>query len=568
MTTQPLSAPGDLDADSVVTPAGGVELHDVAGEPVILDGWRQASVASVPAAMIWERLDGRATLGDIAAQISVLVDADRSTVLHDVVEFAQQVARLGYLADVDPHGDDPDPQITLVPLPVPTDAGDVIDDLSTVDPDGVESRILGFQGRSCLLVNWSPHCGYCASILGDLATLDGRLRDAGVDLVLFAYGSADSSRTQAELSGWHPRVLLKPAHEVGPFTAHGTPAAFHIDATGTLLDPAARGTTEVVDLAARLAGAGPAISTGSAAISPGGGTTGGEVRYVLDRGGSCSPGTGSEPVTRWVGTRVYRIDGHHVGFRCVTDETVEILDALFRHRTVDDPRAGHIFTVAVSEPGGSDGEASNLLCLGSDVLVRSRSPERVLRALLWHLGEWMHEPDPTSSLVRVRATAVRVPGGIALLHPGLHGLEERLQPAFARYGIAYVDVAHPEVDFERAEVVVPEPALPHDPAVIAAAGPSEGWPDEPAPVRPGRYPLVGWGSMSDAEQAVTRFTPAQAAAAVVSNVTGTGDAAAGLRRLALLFQRVPGFGLSYHSEAGLADAVAEALRLDAVDLRI
>jgi len=553
--------PDEIDLDTVVAPKPGVEVVETDLEGVLVDGWRQASVVNLAAVLTWSRLDGTRTLEEIAAELSGLVGVDRATVAGDVVDFARSAGRLGYLDGVDPRSHDGELPVTLVPLPVPEDVGDTVDDLVTVDLDGNQVRLLGFEGRSCVLVNWSPHCGYCASILGDLAALEEALRAARTDLVLLAYGSAESSSTQAELSGWHPRVLFKPPDAIGPFVGHGTPSALHLDATGILLNPAARGGTEVLDLVARLAGVATQAPSEPGPADGDDGARTQRVRYLLERGGACPAGAGSEPVTRWVGTRVYRIGDHHVGLRCVTGETGEILDRLLSARVVDDPHAGHIFTLALSDEIRPEGPPPNLLCLGSNVLVRSRSPRRVMRALLWQLGARMDEFDSGSGLVQVTATAVHVNGGIVLLPPGLHGLEEHLQPAFARYGVSYVDVPYPEVDLERAEVVVPEPGLPHDETVLAAAGPAGGWPDESAPVAPGRYPLVGWGALFQAERSVTRFTPAQAAAAVVSNVMGLPDAPSGVRRLVELFGRVPGFGLWYGREHELADAVAEALGL-------
>jgi len=90
---------------------------------------------------------------------------------------------------------------------------------------------------------------------------------------------------------------------------------------------------------------------------------------------------------------------------------------------------------------------------------------------------------------------------------------------------------------------------------------SPGQAPEPEPVRPGRYPLVGWGVIHPADDPVTPLSPAQAAAATLSFVMDTDDQAGRVEELGDLFQRIDGFGLWYHSEGQLADAVAEALGL-------
>jgi len=290
-------------------------------------------------------------------------------------------------------------------------------------------------------------------------------------------------------------------------------------------------------------------------------------RYLLDPGGSCAPGSGSEPITKWAGTRVYRIDDHHVGLRYTSWATAVVLDDLFVHDVVDDAGAGHIYTVALAAGGtGAAGDepphGTNLLALGSQVLVRSRFPGRVLRALLWWLDDQMEDDAPSAGPVRVNATAVLTPVGAVLLQPGLYTLEEDLQPAFARHGIAFVDVPEPLVDLATAELVVSEPVVGHDARVLEAILTTSALDAaEPAPVGPGRFPLVGWGVVREADRAVTLLSPAQAAAATLSFVRGTDDPPARVLELADLFQRIGGFGLWYHSEAQLADAVAEAVGL-------
>ncbi|MEI2638434.1 MAG: PqqD family peptide modification chaperone [Microthrixaceae bacterium] len=446
----------ELDLTARPAPQPGVVVVEVGDESVVLDGWREANVLSPSATQVWERLDGRRTLAEVADELAGLFDADRDLLAVDVVELARHLGNLGLLDGVDPDPAENAPDIVAVPVPVVSEAGETIVDLEVLDIDGDPTRLLDIDAASCLLVNWSPHCGYSASLLGDLERLDPLLADAGAPLVLFAYGSAEASRTQAELSDWHPRVLLKPPHELGPFVGHGTPAAFHLDGDGVLLSPAATGTKDVLRLAAKLAGVAPGQSEPE---SPAG------ARHLLERGGSCAPGTGAEPVARWVGTRVYRIDGYNIGLRYTSEQAATVLDDLFERKTVEDPRAGHIFTIALTDadtPG--DDPQENLLVIGSQLLVRSRYRERVLRALLWRLGDMMGGGESGADLVRVNATAVMTPVGAALLQPYLYTLEEHLQPAFARYGIAFVDVVNPQIDLERAELVVPEPTVTHNSA--------------------------------------------------------------------------------------------------------
>ena len=88
---------------------------------------------------------------------------------------------------------------------------------------------------------------------------------------------------------------------------------------------------------------------------------------------------------------------------------------------------------------------------------------------------------------------------------------------------------------------------------------------EQPPVRPGRYPLVGWGVLHPSERAVVPFSSTEAAVATLSLVYETDDATRRLQQLGELFTRIRGFGLWYQSEAGLVDAVVRALCDDGPD---
>lgn len=549
----------EIDLPDHPKPKPGVVTVEVGTESVVLDGWREASVLSPSGTQIWCRLDGHTTLAAVTDDLARTFQADRDAIASDVLSLVRQLACIGLLDGVDPDCHQGPSPIALEPARVAADIGDTIEGLNLSDIwDGRERRALPAETVACLLVNWSPHCGYCTSILDELSELEMGMEANGIPLVLYAYGSAEASQTQADLSSWRPHVILKPHHEVGPFIGYGTPAAFHLDADGTLLSAAARGTEEVLRLAAGLAGLEPGELRSQAPS---------DARYLLERGGSCAPGAGSEPVTRWAGTHVYRIGDWHVGLRYTSNAAAELLDELLDHEVVEDPRAGHIYTLALPRFEDSEAEPdaeseTNLLVLGSQVLVRSRSRERVLRALLWRLDSQMQGYSAPSGLARVNATAVLTPAGAALLQPGLYTLEEELQPAFARHDIAFVDVVYPEIDLQRAELVVPEPLVPHDAHVLAALRSTVGASTaEPDPVRPGRYPLIGWGVTHVAEEAVTEFSPAQSAAATLSFVLDTEDPSARVRELGELFEQVSGVGLWYHSEAELADAVADALNL-------
>ncbi|MFP5378003.1 MAG: hypothetical protein ACLGIO_14635 [Acidimicrobiia bacterium] len=124
-------------------------------------------------------------------------------------------------------------------------------------------------------------------------------------------------------------------------------------------------------------------------------------------------------------------------------------------------------------------------------VARSRSPGRILRALLHHLDAVVHPPAP--GLLGVRALPL-VAGGRAVLAPaGLARDLAAVLPLLHRAGFRLADVPYATVDPERAELIVPELALELQPAAARrleelerSAGAGDG------AVAPGRYPLAAW----------------------------------------------------------------------------
>lgn len=553
--------------DLAACPTSAAVSVPVGGETVLIRGWDTATVLNPSAAAIWDCFDGRSTLGQVIENLAALTGVEHAHVADEVLAFARRVGTLGLLDGVGPP-DDVD--IRIEEMPGFNEVGTPFPPFTAVDLDGVETTAAVLTGTETLVVNWNPNCGYCASIARLLAACEPGLAAHGVRLVLLAGGSVESNQEMLHAGGFRDAHVLRLVDgEPSPLPGIGTPAAYHLDAEGRLVSTPAYGNVEVPALAARLAGA-------DLDDLSGGGAAAGGVRYLLETGGLCAQGGGTEPVPHWVATRVYRLRDFHVGLRCGNDATVEALDSLFDHAVTDDPAAGHTFVVSLADPAsdgddhpaGSGSRASNLLVQGSRVFVRSGSPSRVLRALLWHLHDGIVGFDPACGRLRVNATAALVGDSVMLLQPGLYVLGERLQPLLAERGIALADVLCPEIDIDTCEVVLPQPAIDHDPAVLDAYdtydahdahGAAGDPPSELPAVLPGRYPLIGWGVMNHAEVAVTRFTPAEAAAATLSFVQHTDDAPARIAQLGALFGTIPGFGLWYHSEAGYAAALCEAL---------
>lgn len=548
-----------VDRDLIATPTASAVAVPVGDELVLVDGWTSATVLNPAAATIWGSFDGTVSVGEVIAELTELTGAERSAVGAEVLGLARRVGALGLLEGVGPP-DDLQMEVHVEEMRRFEEVGTSFPAFNALSLDDLATSSDTLAGSETLLVNWNPHCGYCVSLSHLLAHCEPSLNARGVQLVLLASGSPEANREMVRAAGFRSATVLRlAASELHPLPGIGTPAAYHLDADLRLASPPAFGNVDVPRLTAQLAGVElPTAPAGSV----------GEVRYLLDHGGLCAQGTGIEPVQRWVATRVYRIGDFHVGLRCGTEATVEVLDSLFHYDTVDDPSAGHTFVVSLPESRSDGGSVSahtadpNLLLQGSNVFVRSRSAGRVLRALLWHLHDGIVGFNPACGRLRVNATAAVVPGGMVLLQPGLHVLAEKLQELLARRGVGLAEVLFPEIDLATCEVVLPEPAIPYDAAVVESLDSAVDPHFELPPVRPGRYPLIGWSVMHAADSAVTRFTPAEAAVATLSYVLNTEDAAARVRQLGTLFSRIPGFGLWYQSEEDYADALCEALGLN------
>lgn len=554
--------PDEIDESFVARPLPDIEEVTIGDEVVLLEGWAKASALSATGALIWSRFDGESSLESISERLSDLTGTDLDRVRPDVVQFARRAAAQGLLVDAGP-APSGRPVVHLDPI-ADLAVGEPVADTAFIDLEGQNRALADFSGREALIVNWSPHCGHCWTIAEHLAVLTGPLDEAGVQLVLITTATAEANRSAADEVGLRAPILIRD-FDIDPFIGYGTPCAYHVDPRGRLVAPMARGSQQVAALATELAGVDPVTlftDEGSDPVPAG-------TRYLLADDGVCGASTGTEPSVAWTGTATYRIDGFHVGLRHGDRATEATMEALFRRSRVRDRRAGYSYSVSLGggpqdpTPSASGGFARSLglLVKGDRPLVRSRSAARILRALLWRLDDEMLGFETPPGRIRVRATAARVGDQAVLLQPGLHMLGDAIQPRLARLGVALADMAYPELDLATAELIVGEPRISHDPAVIASLDRPIESSSELAPVGPGRYPLVGWGVVAFSDRPVTELSPAEAAAATLSFMYEAEDAPTRLRELGELFRNIRGFGLSYHSEDQLVAAIDQALHV-------
>lgn len=490
----PGTQPDDIDLSFVARLVPGLVVEDVGGERVVIAGPNQVLVLNPSAALVFQFLDGEGTLGELAADIADALDTDPEQVGADVVEFAHQLAWAGMLEGIafpEPElGDMPD---DWEPSPPAPGVGDSLLDYAFTDFTGASRSLREFAGRKVMLLNWGPGCGFCTMIAGKLGDLEQPLHDQNVELVFLTSGDEASNAAVFEAGGNTAPVFLRAEGGQDPFSGTGTPAAYVLDEEGVIAQPMLVGADQVPHLANDLAGVD--APDGSVAIDG--------VRYLAAPGAMCGPGGGggASNSTHWEGIRAYEFGEHHIGVKYDDAETAAVLDRLFPGAQVDDLRAPENYAVALGGTPTTKGTGSSrslrLLVRGAQQLVRSRSSARVLAGLLQHLSaELAPGAAADDSLLRVYATPAVADGRALLLPAGLVDHVKQLQPRFAKVGVTLVDTPEVFVDPATAELVVPEPTIPYDAAVLdeVDAGPDGGVKlgSELPWIRPGRYPLQSW----------------------------------------------------------------------------
>ncbi|MCB0964284.1 MAG: redoxin domain-containing protein, partial [Acidimicrobiales bacterium] len=326
----------DIDRDFAPSKRLSASLVHIGDEAVVLIGWDRAVLPNGAGAAVWPLIDGVRSVADIAGLLAG-DSAESGPSVEEVLDAVRHLGAERLLANVEPEPDGGPPLLTPVRQP---EVGDILAPLTVTDLDGRSRSLADVATGDVLLVSWNPHCGYCASIAMELAPLHDPLREAGTALVFLAFGDAADNRELAERSGVTAPVLLLGDAD-NPFGGAGTPSAFHLD-SGRRIVAAAYGNIEVPALARTLAGVDDNPTTDD---QP-------KVQYLLERDGLCAAGTGTTGGPTWTDTVVYRVGNHHVGVRVDSTATAALLDRLFDGNLVEDPRAGHSYSVALPSVAG------------------------------------------------------------------------------------------------------------------------------------------------------------------------------------------------------------------------
>ena len=503
--------PDAIGIDFTPQPRPAVACAAVGPEMVLVDGDTGMVHALNPvAAIVWQCLDGHATVADLVADLADGFGAPLDVVRDDVLEMIRVAGRAGLLAGV-------------AERPPPT---------SPSEPAGLregEPVVLpgaDGSGRSMLLVGWSSTCGFCVHLLPELASLYPGLARAGTDLVLLDAGDPDATRRLLEHHGVTARVVARDGAGAGftdPFSGMGTPVAYLLDGEARVASRLAYGADQVAGLARRAAGvpdrADPADPAGTVEAREQGS---GDAHllaplFLPAPGGMCGPGGATVAAHQWERTAAYTIGAYRVGIRAGSASADRILGkVLADHRLPEEYSAPDNFSVVLDDGGPGGRRPLSLFLAGSATVARSRSPRRLLRAAAAHLSCLL---DPEPGLVRLEAIGALVGDDAVLLPKQVAAWLDRVQAPLARLGLALGDEPFAHLDLARVELVVAPPRVRLDEDALSALADPPPGASEPIPIAPGRYPLRAWVLSGDEDHAGP-VPPARAVAGALGTLVG------------------------------------------------
>lgn len=523
----PVLFPEDIDGCFSPKPRDSAVSCRFDDEILVVDGTTGGiHVLNQVAAVVWECFDGTVSLDELAQELSEAFQVSVETVRADTLAMTRQLGNLELLAGVTPFA-------RKSPRPGLRDVGDRIGPLEVRTSDGVVTTVPRPESNGTLLINWSPTCGYCIKIVGDLERCRSGLTDHGVDLVLLTVGGQEDNLLVLEPAGLGDAAFYR-HHSEGvnrelsdePFGSIGTPVAYLLDAEGRIERPAALGAAEVPSLARRAAGLLIEVSGAPLDLVPSGDSTGERSSRHPElpaAGGMCGPSaTGAAKTPRqWASTAAYEIGGYQVGIRANSARTADLLARAFcGYRLAEEAAPAANFSVVLGGDSSSDSKDLSLLLAADTTVVRSRSPRRVLRALQGRLSALLGTDD---SLLRINSVAALMDDQALLLPQAAIRWMDYLQPRLARLGLRLSDEPHSLVDFTTGELVIPDPTIELAPDVLVELDELRSSRSELPPMEPGRYRLGACAVEQDPAQPADQLTRAGAVAALLPAVEGSPD---------------------------------------------
>ena len=181
----------DIDGDFIPRPRRDVVELEAGSERVLIRGMPYTAQPHRP--LVWQCFDGDVSLNELIGELADATSTKEETIRSDVMELTRNLASIGMLEDI--ASPEPEPETEPERLQDPwidprVEVGEPLPTFVLPDLDGDETSWDSFRGRPALLVNWSTTCGFCTQIAGELAALQGSLRERDVSLVFLARGSA------------------------------------------------------------------------------------------------------------------------------------------------------------------------------------------------------------------------------------------------------------------------------------------------------------------------------------------------------------------------------------------
>ena len=558
--------PEDIDASFAPIPRESAVSYRFDDEVLIVDDRTgRIHVLNSIAAIVWECFDGTVTLGELAPELAEVFETPLEVVTADILAMTRQLGELGLLAGV----------ALFVPEPPPApgvrEVGESIGVLQVTTSSGDLVTVPRPESNGALLINWSPSCGYCSKIVGDLEQCRPGLVERGIDLVLLTVGSDEDNRRVLDPAGLGDTAFYrKHAEDVGhtasanPFGSLGTPVAYLLDVDGVIAHPAALGADQVPNLAREAAGLPPEPI--EVPLQPDADHGGVEhvhaQRPVLPAaGGMCGPSqnAGGKAPRQWASTVALDIGDYQVGVRADSIRTEQLLARGFSAYLVQEgtPAAAN-FSVVLGGADSGDTKALSLLLAADTTVLRTRSPRRVMRALQARLSGLLDRPG--DGLVRTVTVAALAGDRAFLLPQAAVRWMEYLQPRLARLGVRLSDAPGALVDPATGELVIPEPSIEVAYDVLEELGEVPSSRSELPPMEPGRYQLAAWGFESGQSAENERSSRAGAIAALLPAVEGSPDRLGTvIEQLERIVQQLRVIPLNSTSERELMQSIEEQL---------
>ena len=558
--------PEDIDTTFAPSPRDSVDSYGFDDELLIVDSdTGRVHVLNSVATIVWECFDGTVTLGELAPELAEAFDAPLEVVTEDILTMTRRLGELGVLNGVAVFVPGPPP------MPGVREVGESIGPLQVEASNGDLVTVPRSESKGTLLINWSPSCGYCTKIVGDLKQYRPGLAERGIDLVLLTVGSHEDNRRVLDPAGLSDAAFYRNREEDGdqataanPFGSLGTPVAYFLDVDGVIEHPAALGADQVPKLAREAAGLPrePVEAAAEPELVANGAEHVHVQRPVLPAaGGMCgpSPHAGGKAARQWASTVAFEIGDYRVGVRADSTRTEELLARAFGAYLIQDGASAANFSVVLGGEQSGDAKALSLLLAADTTVVRSRSPLRVIRALEARLSGLLDTPAE-DGLVRT-VTVAALAGDRALLLPqGAIRWIEFLQPRLARLGVRLSDAPGALVDPATVELVIPQPTIQAAPDLLSQLGEVPSSRSELPPVEPGRYRLGAWGFEQDQPSQHERLSRANAIAGLLPAVEGSPDRLGHLiEHLGRVVQQIRTIPMRSISERELMDSIEKLL---------